>query len=86
MKRLTMILATALFVIPMTVAMNTAYAEKENPKMINDGLYLRMPAAEHQKKFPEGHKKIKGKSCVYDRETDSYFCQYWKEYDGYINR
>jgi hypothetical protein len=81
-----MILATALFVLPMTATVNSVYAETENPKALEDGLYLKMSSIEHQKKFPKGHKEIDGKSCIYDRETDSYFCQYWKEYDGYINR
>lgn len=49
-------------------------------------LYMRMPSAEHKKMFPKGHKKIDGKQCIFDRETDSFFCQYYQQYDGYINK
>jgi hypothetical protein len=85
MKRFAMMLAAALFMVTTSVAIGTAYAETDKP-VVESNMYMRMSGAEHQKKFPHGHKKIKGKECIYDRETDSYFCQYWKQYDGYINK
>jgi opacity protein-like surface antigen len=85
MKRFGLMLASALFLMTTAVAINNVYAENESPA-VESNMYMRMSSAEHQKKFPHGHKKIKGKQCIYDRETDSYFCQYWKQYDGYINK
>ncbi|MEN8257899.1 MAG: hypothetical protein ABFS09_08565 [Thermodesulfobacteriota bacterium] len=39
-------------------------------------LYKRMPATEHQKKFPSGHDGTTGKACFYDRVEDAYFCSF----------
>jgi len=85
MKRLTMLLAGTLFLMGSMAAVGTAYAETDKP-VVESNMYMRMSSAEHKKLFPHGHKKSKGKECVYDRETDSYFCQYWKQYDGYLNK
>ena len=40
----------------------------------DETLYKRMPATEHQQKYPNGHGD--GKACHYDREHDSYFCSF----------
>ncbi len=46
-------------------------------------LFMKMSRADHEKMFPKGHKMIDGKECIFDKEIDAYFCQYWKKYDGY---
>ena len=87
MKHRGLILISAVFLM-LTVSGNV-WAETGNKtakEVDQSSLYMRIPSAEHKKMFPHGHKKIEGKQCIFDKETDSFFCQYYKQYDGYINR
>ena len=48
-------------------------------------LYKRVPKAEHEKRFPNGHQKTKddeNKHCYYEEGTAAYFCQYWEDWEG----
>jgi hypothetical protein len=41
--------------------------------------YSEVPKAEHDRRFPHGHKQIpgpKGENCVYNEATNTYFCQF----------
>ena len=58
-------------------------AQKPSVTHSQSNLFMKIPRAEHEKMFPNGHKKIAGKECIFDREIDAYFCQYWDKYDGY---
>jgi hypothetical protein len=45
--------------------------------------YSAVPKAEHERRFPHGHKQIpgsNGENCVYNEKTETYFCQFdWSE-------
>jgi hypothetical protein len=38
----------------------------------SETMYKRVPAKEHQRQFPDGHKDKGG--CYYDEKADVYFC------------
>lgn len=41
--------------------------------------YSAVTKAEHERRFPQGHKHVpgpNGENCVYDEETETYFCQF----------
>jgi hypothetical protein len=40
--------------------------------------HKQMTAAEHAKMHPNGHNRSLGKRCVYDPETDKFFCNFPK--------
>jgi hypothetical protein len=85
LKGLVMLSVLTLF---MAVSVN-GWAETGNQtakEVDQSKLYMKVPGAEHKKMFPKGHKDVAGKECIFDRETDSYFCQYYDQYDGYINK
>lgn len=87
MKRNGLILMSAVFLL-MAVSVN-GWAETGNKtakEVDQSSLYMKIPSAEHKKMFPKGHEKAPGKACIFDRETDSFFCQYYDQYDGYINK
>ena len=48
-------------------------------------MYKKVPAAEHEKRFPHGHQKKTGddenKHCYGVEGTPGYFCQYWDDWD-----
>jgi len=49
-----------------------------------DDLYKRIPKAQHDKRFPQGHQSKPGdedKHCYYEKGTAAHFCQYWDEWD-----
>lgn len=45
--------------------------------------YAEVPKAEHERRFPQGHKQLPGsdgEKCVYNEKTKAYFCQFdWSE-------
>jgi hypothetical protein len=45
--------------------------------------YTEVPKAEHERRFPHGHKQVPGpggEKCVYNERTEAYFCQFdWSE-------
>jgi len=45
--------------------------------------YAAVPEAEHERRFPHGHKQLpgpEGENCVYNEQTQTYFCQFdWSE-------
>ncbi len=73
-------------VLFLSTAMITGYTQAASQPAVttNQGnLFKKIPRAEHEKMFPNGHKEMKGKECIFDKEIDAYFCQYWDKYDGY---
>jgi len=73
-------------VIFLATAMLTGCTQKTGqPAVTADqhNIFMKIPRAEHEKMFPNGHKKIDGRECIFDKEIDAYFCQYWDKYDGY---
>jgi len=88
--KMNLLLATAAFILLSTTQLvGAAEAPKaeavQKPAVTNNQghLFMKVPKAEHEKMFPHGHKLINGKECIFDREIDAYFCQYWDKYDGY---
>ena len=44
--------------------------------------YSEVPKAEHERRFPQGHKPLvgpNGENCVYDEKTETYLCQFDSE-------
>jgi len=73
-------------VIFLSTAMLTGCTQKTGqPAVTADqhNIFMKIPRAEHEKMFPNGHKKTDGRECIFDKEIDAYFCQYWDKYDGY---
>jgi hypothetical protein len=81
------LLITAGAFIFLSTALLTGCTQKTSQPALDNAqassLFMKVPKAEHEKMFPQGHKQINGKECIFDREIDAYFCQYWDKYDGY---
>jgi len=88
--KMNLFLAATVFILlstaPLVGAAEATKAEPVQKQAVTNNhqhLFMKMSRAEHEKLFPKGHKKIAGKECIFDREIDAYFCQYWDKYDGY---
>ncbi len=86
--KMNLLLVAGAFLFLSTAMLTGCTQKTSQPAVTNNqgNLFMKIPRAEHEKMFPKGHKHINGKECIFDREIDAYFCQYWDKYDGYAPR
>jgi len=78
---------TASLLMLMTIVLASGCAQQTKNTGIDyyaEDVYKMVPKAEHEKRFPHGHKMKAGdenKHCYYNEGTKAYFCQHWGDYE-----